>query len=43
MPREMFDERIRLSDPEKFSWEKTMLPVHSVHRWTGFARLPDNS
>ena len=26
MPREMFDERIRLSDPEKFSWEKTMLP-----------------
>ena len=26
MTREMFDERIRLSDPEKFSWEKTMLP-----------------
>ena len=26
MPREMFDERIRLSDPEKCSWEKTMLP-----------------
>lgn len=23
MPREMFDERIRLSDPKKFSWEKT--------------------
>ena len=22
----MFDERIRLSDPEKFSWERTMLP-----------------
>lgn len=26
MPREMFDERIRLSDPKKFSWELTPCP-----------------
>ena len=30
MPREMFDERIRLSDPKKFSWEKTACPVAAI-------------
>ena len=30
MPREMFDERIRLSDPKKFSWELTPCPYASL-------------
>ena len=29
MPREMFDERIRLSDPKKFSWSKPLLRLRS--------------
>ena len=30
MPREMFDERIRLSDPKKFSWELTPCPCATL-------------
>ena len=30
MPREMFDERIRLSDPKKFSWELTPCPYATL-------------
>lgn len=31
MPREMFEERIRLSNPKKFSWEKTPCPDIDVN------------
>lgn len=31
MPREMFDERIRLSDPKKFSWELTPCPYATLN------------
>lgn len=30
MPREMFDERIRLNDPKKFSWELTPCPFAAL-------------
>lgn len=30
MPREMFDERIRLSDPKKFSWEMAPCPGATI-------------